>query len=267
MISSYGRNLLGSKIGVVSTWHIDMVIDMNELILVVDDEEDLRDVVRALLELNGFDVIEAENAEEMYNKIKNNNISLILLDIGLPVNDGLSALKTLRPKYDIPIVLLTGKGDVIDKVVGLELGADDYITKPFHSHELVARLRNILRRSFSTKSSKKILENEKKVISFNGWRLDVHAQLLINTSNEEINITGHEFAILHALINSAGRTLSRSQLLDDVAPGKVELSPYDRSLDVMVAKLRKKLGDSPRRPRFIRTVRQMGYMFIADVQY
>ncbi len=251
----------------VSTWHIDIVIIMNELILVVDDEEDLREVVRALLELNGFDVIEAENAEEMYDKIRDNNISLILLDIGLPVNDGLSALRTLRPEYDIPIVLLTGKGDVIDKVVGLELGADDYITKPFHSHELVARLRNILRRSISTKSLRKVLKNEKKVISFNGWRLDIHAQLLINASNEEINITGHEFAILNALINSAGRTLSRSQLLDDIAPGKVELSPYDRSLDVMVAKLRKKLGDSPRRPRFIRTVRQLGYMFIADVQY
>ncbi|MBT6035831.1 MAG: response regulator [Kordiimonadaceae bacterium] len=114
---------------------------MSDLILIVDDEEDLREVVRALLELNGFRVIEAENANEMFSQVKENDISLILLDIGLPENDGLSALKKMRPDSDIPIVLLTGKGDVIDKVVGLELGADDYITKPFHSHELIARVK------------------------------------------------------------------------------------------------------------------------------
>ena len=120
---------------------MEIQFNMSDLILIVDDEEDLREVVRALLELNGFRVIEAENANEMFSQVKENDISLILLDIGLPENDGLSALKKMRPDSDIPIVLLTGKGDVIDKVVGLELGADDYITKPFHSHELIARVK------------------------------------------------------------------------------------------------------------------------------
>jgi len=120
---------------------LEIQFNMSDLILIVDDEEDLREVVRALLELNGFRVIEAENANEMFSQVKENDISLILLDIGLPENDGLSALKKMRPDSDIPIVLLTGKGDVIDKVVGLELGADDYITKPFHSHELIARVK------------------------------------------------------------------------------------------------------------------------------
>ena len=150
---------------------MEIQFNMSDLILIVDDEEDLREVVRALLELNGFRVIEAENANEMFSQVKENDISLILLDIGLPENDGLSALKKMRPDSDIPIVLLTGKGDVIDKVVGLELGADDYITKPFHSHELIARVKNVLRRASAPKSPEAKNNNTGAVITFNGWKM------------------------------------------------------------------------------------------------
>lgn len=238
---------------------------MSGLILVVDDEEDMRDIVRTLLELNGFDVIEAGSAEEMFAQIDAHKISLIILDIGLPESDGLTAMKETRLKYDIPIVLLTGKGDVIDKVLGLELGADDYITKPFHSHELIARIKTVLRRT-----NKPVVNNsdgaiKKELVSFNGWKLDPNSQRLNDPSKVEIAITSHEFAILYALIEAAGRTLTRDQLLDKVSDGRRDYSPFDRSLDVMIAKLRKKLGDNPKKPKFIRTIRQSGYMFIAEL--
>lgn len=240
---------------------------MSGLILVVDDEEDMRDIVRTLLELNGFDVIEAANAEEMFTQVDTHKISLIILDIGLPESDGLTAMKETRLKYDIPIVLLTGKGDVIDKVLGLELGADDYITKPFHSHELIARIKTVLRRSSKPVLSKSDDLSKKNHVSFNGWKLDPNSQRLTNPSNEEIAITSHEFTILYTLIEAAGRTLTRDQLLDKVSDGRRDYSPFDRSLDVMIAKLRKKLGDNPQKPQFIRTIRQSGYMFIAELIY
>lgn len=239
---------------------------MSQLILIVDDEEDMRDIVRTLLELNGFEAIEAASAEEMFDQISKNKLSLIILDIGLPESDGLTAMKELRLNHDIPIVLLTGKGDIIDKVVGLELGADDYITKPFHSHELIARVKTILRRteSASVRGASGITPDQ-EIFVFNKWQLNVNTQNLKNPNNEEVAITSHEFYILHALIKSAGRSLTREQLLDFLGNGKREYSPYDRSLDVMIAKLRKKLNDNPKQPRFIRTIRQSGYMFIAEL--
>lgn len=238
---------------------------MSDLILVVDDEEDMRDIVRTLLEINGFNVLEAASAEEMFDKIDTHDISLIILDIGLPESDGLTAMKETRLKNDIPIVLLTGKGDVIDKVLGLELGADDYITKPFHSHELIARIKSVLRRANPSNDTKKNETDKTSVVKFAGWELNVNSQRLLNPQRQEITITSHEFSILHALIEAAGRTLSREQLLDCVSSGRREYLPFDRSLDVMVAKIRKKLGDDPKKPKFIKTIRQTGYMFIASL--
>ena len=238
---------------------------MSDLILVVDDEEDMRDIVRTLLEINGFDVIEAASAEEMFNKIDTHDVSLIILDIGLPESDGLTAMKKARLKNDIPIVLLTGKGDVIDKVLGLELGADDYITKPFHSHELIARIKSVLRRTSPTPEPEKSTEEKPTVIQFSGWKLNVSSQRLVDPAGQEVVITSHEFFILQTLIKAAGRTLSREQLLDSVSSGRREYLPFDRSLDVMIPKIRKKLGDDPKKPEFIKTIRQTGYMFIATV--
>lgn len=238
---------------------------MSDLILIVDDEEEFRDVVSALLELNGFDVLEANNVDEMYDHLQKNDVSLILLDITFPEHDGLSALKELRLKNDIPIVLLTGKGDINYKVVGLELGADDYITKPFHSQELVVRLKNILRRSSNNHEGDDTKPTNEDTISFNGWKLDTHSRSLLAPNGEDIMITGHEYAILNALISAAGRTLSREQLLDKIGDNARDYSPFDRSLDVMVAKLRKKLNDDAKNPKFIRTIRQAGYMFIGKI--
>ncbi len=239
---------------------------MSDQILIVDDEEEIRDIVRTLLEMNGFGVVEAQNVEELNAKIAEQDFSLIILDIGLPESDGLTAMKKLRLQYDIPIVLLTGKGDVIDKVIGLELGADDYITKPFHSHELIARIKSVLRRSHLSNNQPVEPSAENATISFNDWSINTGAQRLFNPDNEEVQLTSHEFSILHALIKAAGRALSREQLLDSVATGRGEYAPYDRSLDVMIAKIRKKLGDNPKKPQFIKTIRQSGYMFIGEIK-
>ncbi|MCC3860147.1 response regulator [Pseudemcibacter aquimaris] len=239
---------------------------MSDVILIVDDEDEFRDVVSALLELNGFEVLETQNVNEMYSHLENRNISLILLDISLPDQDGLSALKELREGNDIPIVLLTGKGDINYKVVGLELGADDYITKPFHSHELVARLKNILRRSSSNNDNGSGAAQNDDMIVFNGWKLDTHSRTLFAPDGENIAITGHEYAILSALISAAGRTLSREQLLDHIGANSRDYTPFDRSLDVMVAKLRRKLKDDAKNPQYIRTIRQVGYMFIGKIE-
>ncbi len=238
---------------------------MSEKVLIVDDEEDIRDIVGTLLEMNGFTAVEAGDVDEMHGQISSNDLSLIILDIGLPGSDGLTALKKLRGTLDIPIILLTGKNDVIDKVVGLELGADDYVTKPFHSHELIARIKTVLRRANTQVSTEENKAEVADVIHFNGWSLEPNTQRLFDPAKTEIVFTSHEFSILYALILSAGRTLSREQLLDSVGTGRSEYSPYDRSLDVMIAKIRKKLDDNPKKPSFIRTIRQTGYMFIAKI--
>lgn len=238
---------------------------MSETILIVDDEEEIRDIVRTLLEMNGFNVVEAKNAAELNHHIMKQPLSLIILDIGLPESDGLTEMKKLQSEHDIPIVLLTGKGDVIDKVIGLELGADDYITKPFHSHELIARIKTVLRRTSKNDHPAPDPYSKSRIIEFNQWSIDLTTQRLYNPNSEEIQLTGHEFSILNALIQSAGRTLSREQLLDRVASGRGEYEPYDRSLDVMIAKIRRKLGDNPKQPEFIKTIRHSGYMFIADL--
>lgn len=238
----------------------------SDLVLIVDDDDAMRDMVRGFLELDGFRVIEAARADEMYRLLEKHNVSLILLDIGLPERDGLTIMREFRPKYDIPVIMLTGKGDVIDKIVGLELGADDYITKPFHGRELTARLKSVLRRSVVDKKLVQIYKSKTPFVTFNGWKLNLHTQILLDPDGKDAKITSHEFAILQALINSAGRVLTRDQLLDYISEGGREYSPFDRSLDVTIAKIRKKLGDTPKTPKFIRTVRQAGYMFMADIK-
>lgn len=246
-------------------------MDGDDLILIVDDDEDMRDTIRALLELDGYKVLESGDADGMYKMVETHNVSLILLDLVLPGSDGLTIMRDFRPKSDIPIIMLTGKGDVIDKIVGLEIGADDYITKPFHSRELTARIKSVLRRNCHIENAphtdlEKSSDPTMRIVYFNGWALDLYAHALTDPEGNDVAITGHEFAILNALIESAGRVLTRDQLLDKMSVGAREWSPFDRSLDVLIAKVRKKLGDSPKAPTFIRTIRQSGYMFIADVK-
>ena len=240
----------------------------DELILIVDDDKDMRDTICAVLEIEGFTVIEAEDADSMNSMVEAHDISLILLDLMLPGSDGLSIMRKFRPKSDIPVVMLTGKDDIIDKIVGLEIGADDYITKPFHTRELVARIKSVLRRKPTfTEPAQDEPSRTPQVnhISFSGWKMDLYAHRLSNPDGQDIKLTSYEFTVLSTLIESAGRVLTRDQLLDRIYNGSVERSPFDRSLDVLIAKVRKKLGDNPKSPKYIRTIRQSGYIFIDKI--
>lgn len=238
----------------------------NNQVLIVDDDQDMREMVSTILKLEGYEVLEASNSAEMYQILENNKITLILLDLMLQGDDGLTIMINLQPEYDIPVIMLTGKGGIIDKVVGLEVGADDYITKPFHARELIARIRTVIRRHSPNVSPPSLAQKETKILSFCGFELDIYAHVLTNPDGVDIKITSHEYTILYALIKSAGRALSRNQLLNHLNTDTREWSPSDRSLDVLIAKIRKKLGDNPKSPQFIRTIRQTGYMFIATIR-
>ena len=234
-------------------------------ILITDDDVEMRKTLRTILEQEDFEVIEAGDEKEMYSKLESNDPSLIILDIGLPGKDGFTIIKELSPKTDIPIITLTGKTDIIDKVVGLEVGADDYITKPFHNRELTARIKSVLRRS-RTKPAKVITNKpDKDTISFGTWTLDLNLQILKDAEGEPTKLTYNEFVILKALIDNAGKPLSRDQLLNYLNSGSRDWDPFDRSLDVLISKIRGKLGDDPALPTYIRTMRQTGYIFIASI--
>lgn len=232
----------------------------------MDDDKAIRTTVRSVLEYDNYTVYEASNAEELYDIIQNKEISLIILDIMLDGEDGLTILSELHPAYNIPVIMLTGKGDPIDTVIGLEVGAEDYIAKPFNSRELLARVKKVIQRKTAEIKNSPPLISTCKYLSFSGWKLDVYAHALINPEGVEVKITSNEFIILKALLNSAGIVLSRDQMINHLNTDVKKWSPYDRSLDVLIAKIRKKLNDSTTAPKFIRTIRQVGYMFIAEVE-
>lgn len=235
-----------------------------DLILVVDDERDMRQMVCRALEREGFRSVEAGSGGEMRSVMTKRDVDLLVLDIMLPDSDGFTLAREIRAKSSVPIIMLTGRDDVVDKVTGLELGADDYITKPFHPRELTARVRSILRRSSAADAE---LAAPGAAVSkralFAGWTLDLAAFKLVSPTGEDVGLTGYEFQVLSVLVRHAQRILSRDQILDMVADR--EWSPYDRSIDVLIGKIRKKLNDDPGHPAFVKTIRGLGYMFVADV--
>lgn len=230
-------------------------------ILVVDDDAAMRELLRDVLEDAGFRVLEASDGDATRARLAEQPIDLLLLDLLLDGENGLNIAREVVATNDTPVVIVSGKDDVFDKVVGLEIGAYDYITKPFHPRELVARVENVLRRRYSAFSkSDEPLNGE--AVHFNGWSLNTSTGQLIDPTGASVPLTSYEFQVLSVLANHPARILSRSQILDLVADR--EWDPLDRSLDVLIGKIRKKLGDDPRDPAFIRTMRGIGYMFVAS---
>jgi two-component system OmpR family response regulator len=197
----------------------------------------------------------------MDKAIVNSAVDLIVLDINLPGEDGLAICRRLRATASIPIIMLTAKGEEIDRIVGLEMGADDYLPKPFNPRELLARIKAVLRRrSVDPAGSQPQLQS----LRFAGWRLDVTARQLVSPEGAKVAVTGAEFDLLHALCRHSGRVLSRDQLVE-LTQGRMA-GPFERSVDVLVSRLRQKMERDPRTPALIKTIRSGGYLFTAPVE-
>lgn len=235
-------------------------------ILVVDDDPRICRLLTRYLGQEGYGVSTASNGEGMRQRVAAEQPDLVILDLVLPGEDGLTLAQELRSQSDMAIVMLTGKSDIVDKVVGLELGADDYVTKPFDERELLARVRSVLRRrAFENHQRSQVTGSQGSIARFDGWQLDLKAHKLTSPTGDNIHLTSHEFQLLTALITRCNRALRRDEIFDLVA-GR-NWSPYDRSIDVLMGKLRRKIEDDPKNPTLIQTIRGVGYMFSARVDW
>lgn len=229
-------------------------------ILIVDDEAEIRQLLRIYLGAQGFRVSEADTGAAARRLLERQRPDLALVDLGLPDEDGLSLIRNLRERYQLPIIILTGRGETIDKIVGLELGADDYVTKPFDLRELLARIKSVLRRSEAPLRD----PGEVDTLRFAGFELRLKEHRLCDASGSEIPLTHGEFKLLAALARNAQKTLSRDAILD-LTHGR-EAGPYDRTVDMQITRLRRKLGEDPKLPSVIRSVRGVGYMLACPVE-
>jgi len=234
-------------------------------ILVVDDEAEVRTLLRSGLEPEGYTVSEAKDGAELMATLEKRPVDLITLDLRLAGEDGFTLARQVRTKLNVPIVMISGKSDMIDRVVGLELGADDYITKPFHMREVVARIRAVLRRYAPVaKSAAAAPQADKKpVYEFDGWTFDMGRRELKDPESELCELTTAEFNLLNILVERPGRVLSRDELMDFLKGH--DWTPLDRSIDGLVARLRKKIERGNERPQLVKTVRGVGYAFAGQV--
>jgi len=232
-------------------------------ILVVDDDVRVSRVIARDLTSAGYRVKTAANGEEMRRCIKVQQPDIVILDLQMPGEHGLELARKLRQDSDVGIIIVTGTGDKVDEIVGLEGGADDYLTKPVEERALLARVRSVLRRVMSSTASSDT--SDKSVVKFSDWILDFTAHELKSTTGEEIILTSFEFQLLATLVKNANRVLSRDQIMVSIT-GRDWVS-NDRSVDVLMGKLRKKIERDPHNPSMIKTIRGAGYKFTARVEY
>ncbi|MBO0733978.1 MAG: response regulator [Methylocapsa sp.] len=235
----------------------------SDRILVVDDDAPIRALLRDLLEGEGYAVREAATGQQMLSLLEKEPISLITLDLNLAGEEGLALVRQVRAKRDVPIIMITAKAGDIDKIVGLELGADDYITKPFNLREVLARIRSVLRRSGTPRLRAGDSEGEQERFEFAGFILNTAARELLTAAGDRTELTGAEFNLLKLFVSRPARVLTRDAIMD-VLKGQ-DWTPLDRSIDALVGRLRKKIERDPQHPSLIKTVRGAGYVFTADV--
>ncbi len=232
-------------------------------ILIVDDDKEIRTLLGDYLQKNEFRVTSVADGKAMQAVLDKETVSLIVLDLMLPGEDGLVLCRNIRAKSEVPVMMLTAKGDDMDRIVGLEMGADDYLAKPFNPRELLARIKSILRRAKAMPEGLK--PEEASVVRFSGWRLDTLSRQLTSPEGVAVPLSGAEYRLLRVFIDHANRVLNRDQLMD-LCRGR-ELFPFDRSIDVQVSRLRQRLGDDAKEPNLIKTIRGEGYMLAAKVEY
>ncbi len=236
-------------------------MDGTRHILVVDDDIEMRALLSDFLSRHGYRVSVAQNGTVMTQILDSARIGLVILDIMMRGDDGLTLCRQLRAGGSIPIIMLTAIGGEIDRVLGLEMGADDYLPKPFHTRELLARIRAVLRRA--TLPAPGSPAGTRRVFEFAGWRLDVTRRQLYSPANARVDLRAAEFDLLLALVERPQHVLTRDQLLD-LARGRASTS-FDRSIDVHVSRLRHGIELDPKEPELIKTVRSGGYVFAAPV--
>ena len=234
----------------------------NGHILIVDDQREICEMVEAYLSGEGYRVSTAHDGAEMRRTLAQSRVDLVILDLMLPGEDGLSLARSLREESDVGIIILTGRGETVDRIIGLEMGADDYLPKPFHLRELLARVKSVLRRVSSGTAERAPALRAKA--RFAGWNLDLSSRELYSPTGKEVRLTTGEFDLLAAFVNNANQVLTRDQLLD-LARNR-EAGPFDRTIDVQVGRLRRKLEDDPQRPSIIKTVRGSGYIFTPAIE-
>jgi two-component system OmpR family response regulator len=229
-------------------------------LLLVDDEATLREPLADYLVRQGFGVVQAASAAQARSRLREEMPDLALLDIMMPGEDGLSLCRHLVEARSIPVILLTAKGEATDRIVGLEIGADDYVVKPFDPRELVARIRSVLRRS--VRGNQAPLENE--LLEFDGWQLDPLKRRLLNAEGAAVAISSAEFRLLMAFLEHPRQVLDRDRLLDMVQGREAHL--FDRAVDNQISRLRRKIEVDSRNPQLIQTVWGGGYMLATDVR-
>ena len=236
--------------------------DARPHILVVDDDAEIGALLVRYLGGQGFRVSTAGNGAELRTAIRDQQIDLILLDLGLPDEDGLSLLRDFQRQWHGPVIVISGRGESVERVVGLELGADDYVTKPFDLRELLARIRSVLRRARPEPAAAQ--PSATRRIEFDGLQLDVTVRKLVDREGRDVDLTGGEFDLLQALLARSNQVLSRDQLMNSLH-GR-DAGPFDRSIDVQIGRLRRKIEVDPANPQLIKSIRGAGYLFAASVK-
>ena len=232
-------------------------------LLIVDDDSEIRLLLKQYLQKSEFQVYVATDGLQMFAMLEKMPVDLIVLDLMLPGEDGLSLLRRLRVNSDIPVIMLTSMGEESDRILGLEMGADDYIPKPFSPRELLARIKTVLRRGTASNSN----HNNKNITKaeFSNWTLDLQSRHLISPEGVVTPLSGGEFRLLEVFINNSGKTLSREQLLG-LSQGR-DYESFDRSIDVLVGRIRKRLNEIPKDLKMLHTIHGEGYLFSPEVKF
>jgi two-component system OmpR family response regulator len=233
-------------------------------ILVVDDHAEIRELLKRFMTPHGFIVTTAEDGVGMEQAMRQQSFDLIILDLMLPGKDGVTLCREVRSSSNIPIIMLTALGEEIDRIIGLEVGADDYLAKPFNPRELLARIKSVLRRHLAIPSVSERVSNNNLDYTFNGWSLNSTTRELLNNNGVLVSLTSTEFELLLAFLTNPNAVLTREDLLKLVQGRGADV--YDRAIDTLISRLRKKIEANPKEPKLIKTIWGGGYQFSCEVR-